>query len=85
MRRSNQPWLPPYWEIIRFDAAHFLTAHAGREPRSTAIACSRDWARTSGMACAASRRALCAGCKAPWVRNAAARERGQSACRRTCC
>ena len=30
MRRSNQPWLPPYWEIIRFDAAHFLTAHAGR-------------------------------------------------------
>ena len=30
MRRSSQPWLPPYWEIIRFDAAHFLTTHASR-------------------------------------------------------
>jgi hypothetical protein len=30
MRRSSQPWLAPYWEIIRFDAAQFLTAHAGR-------------------------------------------------------
>jgi hypothetical protein len=30
MRRSGEPWLPPYWVIIRFDAAHFLTAHAGR-------------------------------------------------------
>ena len=30
MRRSGQAWLPPYWEIIRFDAATFLTAHAGR-------------------------------------------------------
>ena len=30
MRRSNQPLLPPYWEIIRFDVASFLTPHAGR-------------------------------------------------------
>jgi hypothetical protein len=30
MRRIEGPWLPPYWEIIRFDAAHFVTAHAGR-------------------------------------------------------
>ncbi|MEA2675536.1 MAG: hypothetical protein QOI92_2728, partial [Chloroflexota bacterium] len=31
MRQSNQPWAPPYWEIIRFDAANFLATHAGRQ------------------------------------------------------
>lgn len=30
MRRSSQPWLLPYWEIIRFDGEYFLTAHAAR-------------------------------------------------------
>jgi hypothetical protein len=30
MRRSDQPWPPPYWEIIRFDAAYFTTPHASR-------------------------------------------------------
>jgi hypothetical protein len=31
MSRSDQPWLPAYWEIIRFDAAHFTTPHANRD------------------------------------------------------
>jgi hypothetical protein len=28
VRQSNPPWAPPYWEIIRFDAANFLATHA---------------------------------------------------------
>jgi hypothetical protein len=31
VRQADQPWAPPYWEIIRFDAANFLATHASRQ------------------------------------------------------